>query len=134
MIDTKPTESSATHTGETNQPRWLLCTLLAAAAATVVVVAVAFVTGGEADVEPDMVDELAVDPAAVIENYRIAYNSGDIDRVMALSSDESVVTDHPIVSRAAGLTAIRNVQLRDIDQAASVDAYTMFNVEVRATR
>ena len=66
----------------------------------------------------------------VIENYRIAYNSGDIDRVMALFSDESVVTDHPIVSRAAGLTAIRNVQLRDIDQAASVDAYTMFNVEV----
>ena len=72
----------------------------------------------------------AVDPAAVIEDYAAAYNAGDIDAVMALFSEESVVRGHPFATESTGLDAIRTVQIADIAAAASVDAYAISNVQV----
>jgi uncharacterized protein (TIGR02246 family) len=71
-----------------------------------------------------------VDPAAVIEDYTAAYNAGDIDAVMALFSEESVVTGHPFALESEGLTAIRAVQVEDIAAAATENAYTISNVRV----
>ena len=71
-----------------------------------------------------------VDPAMVIEDYIGAYNGGDIDAVMAVFSEDSVVTGHPFVPEAAGLAAIRALQTQDIESAAVQDAYTISNVEV----
>lgn len=70
------------------------------------------------------------DPAGVIDDYVAAYNSGDIDAVMALFSEESVVTRHPFANRSEGLDAIRDLQVSDIGAAATSDAYTISNVEV----
>lgn len=70
------------------------------------------------------------DPAAVIEDYISAYNSGDIDAVMTLFSEESVVTGHPSEARSEGLDAIRSVQEGDIAAAATSNAYTISNVDV----
>ncbi len=70
------------------------------------------------------------DPAGVIEDYRIAYNGGDIDAVMALFSEESVVAGHPFAPESAGLVAIRDLQLEDMGVAAPADAYEFSDVEV----
>jgi hypothetical protein len=34
-------------------------------------------------------------PTEVLEAYRVAYNAADMDGVMALFTDESVLVDHP---------------------------------------
>jgi hypothetical protein len=117
-------------------------TLLAAGAAILLIFAVAlFVVDGEG-FETNVVDSsvdldgselrgaAAADPAQVIEDYRIAYNSGDIEGVMALFSDESVLRGHPFSVRSTGLVAIRRVQFRDLAIAAPADAYRIANVEV----
>jgi hypothetical protein len=70
------------------------------------------------------------DPAEVLEQYVAAYNSGDIDAVMAVYTEDSVVYGHPSTSEAAGLTAIRTVETADLSAAASTDAYSVSNVEV----
>lgn len=70
------------------------------------------------------------DPAAVIEQYVAAYNSGDIDAVMEVFTEESVVYGHPFSSESAGLTAIRSVQVSDLSAGATTDAYSISNVEV----
>ena len=70
------------------------------------------------------------DPAGVLNDYRAAYNAGDIDAVMDLFTDESVVTGHPFQASSEGLSAIRSVQVSDIAAAATSDAYTISNVEV----
>lgn len=70
------------------------------------------------------------DPAAVIEGYIAAYNAGDIDGVMAVFTEESVVTGHPMETRMEGLAAIRAIQLEDLNSAAPENAYTISNVEV----
>lgn len=80
--------------------------------------------------DDDSVDSADSDPAGVIEDYRIAYNNGDIDAVMALFSEESVVTGHPFSSESTGLLAIRNLHLQDIAAAAEEDAYEISNTEV----
>jgi hypothetical protein len=69
------------------------------------------------------------DPAATIEDYRTAYNAGDVDGVMALFSEESVMTGNSFFE-SAGLTEIRAVWVEDINAAATEDAYTISNVEV----
>jgi hypothetical protein len=69
------------------------------------------------------------DPAATIEDYRTAYNAGDVDGVMALFSEESVMTGNSFFE-SAGLTEIRAVWVEDINGAATEDAYTISNVEV----
>jgi hypothetical protein len=75
-------------------------------------------------------DDAADDPAAVVDQYVAAYNSGDIDAVMAVFTEDSVISGHPFTSEAAGLTAIRGVQGSDIAAGASTDAYSVSNVEV----
>ncbi len=62
-----------------------------------------------------------------------AYNSGDIDAVMAFFTDESVMTGHPFTAEAAGPIAIRAVQSEDLASAATGAAYTISNVEVSVT-
>ena len=69
------------------------------------------------------------DPAAVLADYAAAYNAGDIEAVMVLFSEESVISGVPFFE-SAGLTAIRAVQLQDINAAATENAYTFSNVEV----
>ncbi len=49
--------------------------------------------------------------------------------MMALFSEESVVTGHPFAAESAGLTAIRAVQVSDLSTAAAENAYTISNVE-----
>ncbi len=66
---------------------------------------------------------------AVIAAYIAAYNSGDIDRVMSMFSEASVVTGHPFADSPTGLAAIRSIQLADL-ASAGPDAYTISNVEV----
>lgn len=70
------------------------------------------------------------DPASTIEAYVVEYNAGDIDGVMALFSEESVVTGHPFDASSTGLTEIRAVHVTDMAAAASEKAYTISNVEV----
>lgn len=72
------------------------------------------------------------DPAATIEAYVTAYNAGDIDGVMALFSEESVVTGHPTEARSesTGLAQIRALHVQDIAAAATENSYTISNVEV----
>jgi hypothetical protein len=70
------------------------------------------------------------DPAAVVDQYVSAYNSGDIDAVMAVFTEDSVVFGHPFSPESSGLTAIRGVQSSDIAAGASTDAYSISNVEV----
>jgi ketosteroid isomerase-like protein len=78
----------------------------------------------------DVVDEYnETYPGATIASYVAAYNSGDIDAVMALFTEESTVMGHPM-SNASGLTAIRRVQVQDMDAAADTDAYSISTVEV----
>lgn len=74
------------------------------------------------------------DPAAVVEDYRAAYNSGDIDAVMDLFTEDSIVTGHPFADRSEGLDAIRAVQAEDIAAAAGQDAYAFSNVETDGDR
>ena len=70
------------------------------------------------------------DPAAAIRDYAAAYNSGDVDAVMELFTDESVVNGHPFASRSEGLSAIRAVQVDDLAAAATENAYSFSAVEV----
>jgi len=71
------------------------------------------------------------DPAAVVEDYIDAYNAGDIEAVMALFSERSVVIGHPFEpGSTAGLDAIRALQVEDRTGAASDNPYTISNVEV----
>jgi hypothetical protein len=80
----------------------------------------------------DVVDEYyETYPGATIASYTTAYNSGDIDAVMAVYTENSVVYGHPGTSEAAGLTAIRTMETADLSAAASTDnPYSISNVEV----
>lgn len=75
-------------------------------------------------------DDSIDNPAQVVDNYRIAYNGGDIDEVMTLFSEKSEVSCHPVDSEAAGLAAIRALHNADLGSAADADAYKISNIEV----
>jgi uncharacterized protein (TIGR02246 family) len=75
-------------------------------------------------------DDAANESAAVVEQYVAAYNSGDIDAVMAVFTEDSVVYGHPFSPESAGLAAIRTAQTMDLAAGASTDAYSISNVEV----
>lgn len=81
----------------------------------------------DADGAPD-------DPAVTIEAYVEAYNAGDIDGVMALFSDESVVIGSPLDphpnGESRGLAQIQELHSVDMGSAARENAYTISNVEV----
>jgi ketosteroid isomerase-like protein len=79
----------------------------------------------------DVVDEYyETYPGATIASYTTAYNSGDIDAVMAVYTEDSLVYGHPITSEAAGLSAIQTMETQDLAAAASTDSYSISNVEV----
>lgn len=99
-----------------------------AVAAAVVVVGIA--TFAIASFMNSGTDAAADDPASTIRAYIDAYNAGDIDAVMALFSDDSVIVGHPFASEQSGLAAIRNIQSMDISAAATENAYTISNVQV----
>jgi hypothetical protein len=126
---------------ETNQPthetperkqrdrrRNVMVALGAFAAVVVAVAVVATVNSGD-DIAPAGTFD---DPAAVIELYVTAYNSGDIDAVMEVFSEESVMTGHPAAAKKlTGLTQIRHSQVEeDLNYAATENAYSISNVEV----
>ena len=73
-----------------------------------------------------------VGPAGVIEDYTAAFNAGDIDAVMALFSEESVLSGHPfgIGFESTGLSAIRALQVERLGETTREDALTNSNVEV----
>jgi ketosteroid isomerase-like protein len=79
----------------------------------------------------DVVDEYnETYPGATVASYVAAYNSGDIDGVMAVYTEDSVLYGYPSTSEAAGLKAILALTTQDLAAAASTDAYSISNVEV----
>lgn len=93
----------------------------------ILLVAAVALAGCGSDDSDDSTDS---DPAAVIEDYRIAYNGTDIESVMVFFSEDSVILDHPSNPKAASLLEIRGLQISDMGQAADADAYKFSNVEV----
>ena len=72
-----------------------------------------------------------LDPqAAVIVSMVEAYNAGDIDALVELFSDESVIENHPFSPRTVGPAPIRVLMTQDRDSAASQDPYTIENLQV----
>jgi hypothetical protein len=71
------------------------------------------------------------DPAEVVEQYVAAYNSGDIDAVMAVFTEDAVMYGHPIAEgyESAGFGAIWSVHVADLANA-STDAFSISNIEV----
>lgn len=121
--------------GQHTRSRWGSRPLLVAAAAFVVVL----VAGAALVAVLSLDDTIPVagtsdDPAATIEAYVEAYNTGDIDAVMALFSEASEVTGSPLDPRGSrgsrGLSQIRTLHQVDMGAAANEDAYTISNVEV----
>jgi hypothetical protein len=75
----------------------------------------------------------SADPATVIQDYINAYNAGDLDAVMALFTEESTITGHPfhpVGGTSKGLVSIRALHESDRFAAATVNPYTISNVEV----
>ena len=70
------------------------------------------------------------DPASTIEAFVVEYNAGNIAAVMALFSEESVITGHPFDASSTGLAEILALHVEDMSAAASENAYTISNVEV----
>jgi uncharacterized protein (TIGR02246 family) len=123
------TDQPTHETPKQRQPgtrRNLLAALGAFAVAVVAVAVVATFNTGD-DIAPAGTSD---DPAAVIEQYTTAYNSGDIDAIMAVFTEDSVLYGFPGTSEAAGLTVIRRLYTHDLANAASTDAYSISNVEV----
>ncbi len=73
------------------------------------------------------------DPASTIEAFVVEYNAGNIAAVMALFSEESVITGHPFDASSTGLAEILALHVNDMAAAASEEAYTISNVEVTGT-
>ena len=76
--------------------------------------AVAAACGGDDDGSGSSV---ASDPAAVIEGYVAAYNTQDIDRVMAFFADDAVIIEG--AERIEGAEAIRADELEQFTVHAS---------------
>lgn len=72
------------------------------------------------------------DPASTLDAYIAAYNDKEIDAVMRLFTEDSVVAGHPYSTTGSetGLEAIRTFQRIDMAAAAEEDAYSISNVEV----
>lgn len=86
--------------------------------------------------EPDSSSAATI--AATLDAYLSAYNAGDIDGVMALFSEESVVIAHPtqdyvgepFATESRGLAEIQDLHMADLNAAANENAYTISNVEI----
>ena len=93
----------------------------------------------EAPTEEPAEEFAAASPAEVIEVFRVAYNTGDMDSLEALFTEESVIIDHPSAlfqgfgsdgKSLAGLQEIRAGNEWDRQNAAPAEAYEFVNVEV----
>ena len=83
--------------------------VLVVAVVAVVGVAVMLASGDGDDSSP------ASAPADVINDYVAAYNSNDIDAVMAVFTEDSVITGHPTgTGSASGLEEIRALHVGDL--------------------
>ena len=125
-IDTNQPTHETPERKQRDRRRNVMVALGALAAVVVAVAVVATVNTGD-DIAPAGTSD---DPAAVIELYITAYNSGDINAVMAVFTEDSVMYGHPLFSESVGLTRIRMVQTLDLAKAASTDAYSISNIEV----
>jgi hypothetical protein len=125
-IDTNQPTHEAPERKQRDRRRNVMVALGAFAVTIVAVAVVATVNTGD-DIAPGGTSD---DPAAVIELYTTAYNSGDINAVMAVFTEDSVLYSYPGTSEAAGMTAIRRLYTHDLANAASTDAYSISNVEV----
>jgi len=147
MVDIKIRDRATAEITEPRRPSWLLRTLTAAAVilligGTVLVLdredeTITADTSATPEGSGSVPATAPAGPMAVIESYGEAYNSGDIDAVMAFFSEESVIVGHPLDFNntssgglAEGLTEIRSVQNRDLASAADTDAYSFSNFEV----
>ena len=70
------------------------------------------------------------DAESTLNAYVAAYNSGDIDQLMTVFSEESEIVDHPFSGLVAGLEEIRSVHVEEFEFSAAENAYTVSNVEV----
>lgn len=70
------------------------------------------------------------DAVSTMQAYVAAYNSGDIDEIMAFFSEESLIIGHPYPVDAEGLDGIRELHLNDRRAAAEEDPYTISEIEV----
>ena len=119
-------------TTEQSASRWRAPRVaMAAFGATVVVVLAVFAVVSLSDPDTTL-DVASGGPAAVIQNYVDAYNAEDIDGIMALFTEESVLNRHPMgIVALGGIAEIREVQIRDIATSTHTgDAYVISNVEV----
>ena len=71
-------------------------------------------------------------PASVIQDYTAAYNAGDIDRLLELFTNQSVIDTGDAIFGGpfAGLEQIRSHLVRELDKAAEVDALQISKVQV----
>lgn len=109
-------------------PWWRRSRVAIGVAAAIVFVGIA--TYAIAGLTDSKSDAAANDAATTIDAYIDAYNTGDIDAVMALFSEDSVMNAHPMDDEAIGLAAIRAVQVQDLAAAAAENAYTISNLQV----
>jgi hypothetical protein len=134
-LDTRRRAMTTLTTTERQAPWWKgpKVGLGLAAATAVVVIAVVAIAGLINSDEPDT----AGSPTQTVAAYLAAYNAGDIDGVMSLFTDESVISNLPAPGRAglganpavAGLEAIRDFHMTDRAKAAGADAYVFSNVD-----
>jgi hypothetical protein len=109
--------------------RWKGPRLAAAAfAATVVASIAAFAVFGLLNPSPEVLGS-ADDPAVTIQAYAAATNADDLDAVLTLFTEESVIVNHPRLPSApmAGLDAIRVDHMTELPSTAS---FTISNVSV----
>jgi hypothetical protein len=76
-------------------------------------------------------DAAGSDPAAAVDRYIAAYNSGDVDAAVSVFVDDAVITGHPYADRTEGRAAIRALTRRDIGASdRSGGSYEVTKVEV----
>ena len=70
------------------------------------------------------------DPAATVEGMVAAYNTGNIDTLMAFFAEQSAIAAHPFNPLVEGREELRRVLTEDRTAAAEVDPYAISNVRV----
>jgi hypothetical protein len=124
-IDTNQPTHETPERKRRDRRRNVMVALGAFAVAVVAVAVVATVNTGD-DIAPAGTSD---DPAEVLNQYIAAYNSGDIDAIMAAYTEDSVLYGYSD-SEIAGLTALRTMWTDDRAHAASTDPWSISNVEV----
>jgi len=110
-------------------PRWRGPRVaLGAVAATAIVVLAVFAIASLTDSDGP---EVGSAPSEAINAYIDAYNAGDINGIMTLFTEQSVITGHPFgFGGVTGIEAIKSLQEMDLRVAATENAYTISNVQV----